>query len=396
MKPRSEKLPRGYGERFMRRPDTGGGARERKPAPPVETWSWKPHDPVGAMLQDSRADYPEAIETNYRPGKERQDVVLVFSCGWSTKGLLAALETTGLTYFYLDFDEFTARGKVDLRIEAGSSVHRLTLCEVVIDLRDVAAVLWDPPLHMFAEPTKDRSSFLYVHRWRQLLRDLRGLIRRDALWLPSHPLNGSQEWQNKFSELAIAKAEGLAVPETLCTNDPQAALDFVKQSPGSVMFREYSRAAPLFPLVFVTGKPTLRDFRDLVAAPCVFQRYVEKAFEVRAVLVGDEIFACRIDSQASKEAAIDWRVYDNAHVRWDRMRLPNGVRAALLRIGRRLDLALGSFDLMKGKDGRYYFLEVNRPGATYWLLPFVGLDISKETIAYIARWLTQNQLSSST
>ena len=211
-----------------------------------------------------------------------------------------------------------------------------------------------------------------------------------------HPLNGSQEWQNKFSELAIAKREGFAVPDTLCTNDPEQALAFVTESHGKVMFREYSRAAPLFPLVFVTGSPTLRDFKDVTAAPCVFQRYVEKEFEVRAVLVGDNIFACRIDSQASKAAAVDWRIYDNARVRWDRITLPKRVHNALLRIGKALDLTLGSFDLIKGTDGKYYFLEVNRPGATYWLLPFVGLDISKETVAYIARWLDGPQLSSST
>ena len=159
-------------------------ARTEKMSPPVETWSWQPHDPVSAMLVGTAPDYPEAIETTYQPARAQQDIVLVFSCGWSTKSLLEGLEAAGIRYFYLDFDEFTARGKVDLRLDRAAS-HRLSLGEAVLDLRDVAVVLWDAPLHMFAEPTKEPSSFLYIHRWRQLLRDLRGLLRQDVLWLPS-------------------------------------------------------------------------------------------------------------------------------------------------------------------------------------------------------------------
>lgn len=54
---------------------------------------------------------------------------------------------------------------------------------------------------------------------------------------------------------------------------------------------------------------------------------------------------------------------------------------------RRLGLAWGSVDLVKGRDGAFYFLEVNRPGLTYWLLPFVGLDVPGEIARYLAKRL---------
>lgn len=391
MKTSLEKEFRVFGETFVHRrteeprPPT---EEDAKAMVPVEEWSWKPHDPEGAaaVSRHDRFEYTEAIETNYAPDHTRQDIVLVFSYGWGTRALFDALEADDIGYFYCDFDEFTARGKVEVSIEDGGR-YLLSLGEAKLDLRDVAAVIWTPPEHMFAEPSTDLGCFLYIHRWRQLLRDLRGLIRKDALWLPSHPLNGSPEWQNKFSELAIAREEGLSVPETICTNDRDAVLAFTKRHPGKVLFREYSRGAPLFPLVFLKEDFGPGDLEHLPAAPCVFQRYVEKAFEFRVVLVGEELFAVRIDSQASEAASIDWRVYDNARVRWDRIDLPSEVGGALRRIAKRLDLAFGSFDLMQGRDGKCYFIELNRPGATYWLLPFVGLDISKEVAAYIARHL---------
>jgi len=114
---------------------------------------------------------------------------------------------------------------------------------------------------------------------------------------------------------------------------------------------------------------------------------IDKEYDVRAVVVGDRVFAVRIDSQASplEEARLDWRLYDNAHVRWERMDLPNNVKGSMLRLMRMLDLAWGTFDFIKGKDGVLYFLEVNRPGASGWLLPFVGIDVAAEVVTYLKR-----------
>ena len=133
--------------------------------------------------------------------------------------------------------------------------------------------------------------------------------------------------------------------------------------------------------------------RTLANSPCVFQRYVDKEYDVRAVVIGRRVFACRIDSQASPAARIDWRVYDNARVRWDRMRLPRRVERALLALATRLGLTWASFDLVKGRDGSFYFLEVNRPGLSYWLKPFVGLDVPREIVQFLATRLRRRRVA---
>ena len=86
-----------------------------------------------------------------------------------------------------------------------------------------------------------------------------------------------------------------------------------------VVVRDFSQTR--FPFRTAFASPARRALRRLVNAPCVFQRYVEKAYDVRAVVIGERIFACRIDSQASRKAEVDWRVYDNAKVAWQQMRL---------------------------------------------------------------------------
>ena len=354
---------------------------------PVEHWNWMPHDPIAALLRpaDTPQPSPNAVQTNYRPSRRRQKVVLVFEAGVQSEGLIAALRSQGLKYFFLDYLEFMDRGTVQMSV-ASREPSALRLGPARLLLRDVAAVIWIQPLAVVSRISRRPvARHLYLHRWMQVLRDLKGILPERTLWLPSHPLSGSNDWQEKLSELLYARRLGLKVPESICTNDPALAAAFIKRQRGRALFRDFSKTEIRFRTVF--AKATVRQLRRLRNSPCVFQRYVEKEYDVRAVAIGGRVFACRIDSQASRAAWVDWRIYDNKNVRWDRMRLPRRVERALLLLMRKLGIAWGSFDLVKGRDGSFYFLEVNRPGVTYWLLPFVGLDVPREIALYLKKKL---------
>lgn len=131
----------------------------------------------------------------------------------------------------------------------------------------------------------------------------------------------------------------------------------------------------------------LKGRAKFCSSPVVLQAYVPKAFAVRAVLVGDKVFATKIDSRASPLAQSDWRVHDDKHVKWERMRLPKHVQEAPLRFAKRVDLLQASFDLICAPSGDWYFLEANRPGLTHWLKAYVGLDVGKELALYARRYI---------
>lgn len=351
---------------------------------PVSAWTWTPHDPRAATLRprDTPAPLPYAVLTNYRPARRRQRVVLVFDMGVESAAFITALRGAGLPYFFLDYREFMRRGTIALGVgAAGAGTLRLDHAE--LRLRDVAAVVWHPPLPVVTQlALRPVSRHLHLHRWMQALRDLAGLLPRDTIWMPAPPIGGSNDWQEKLAELALAAELGLAVPESLSTNDLAAAAAFIRRHGGRVLFRDFSRTRIRFRTVFADRRPS--RLRTLVASPCVFQQYIDKAFDVRAVVIGRRVFACRIDSQASPAARVDWRVYDNARVRWDRMRLPRRVDRALVALTTRLGLTWASCDLVKAREGGFHFLEVNRPGLTYWLQPFVGLDVPHEVVRFVA------------
>jgi len=350
---------------------------------PVDQWRWQPFDAEGVSRLTSPLLGDEySIRTNYQPASHGQQVVLVFSLGVLNPGLLRWFREYDLKYFFIDFEDFTWRGTVSVGLAGDDQLRLDSAC---LRLSDVSAVLWNPPspgdLPIAGQtPERRLNRHLRAERWIQILKDLPALLPEHALWLPGPPSKGSWQWQNKLSEYLVARRAGLDVPDTITTNDPTVAREFIEKWKGRVVFKEFSHALIRFKTEFVKG---LGDDR-LTVSPVTFQQYIDKEYEIRVVVVGDKVFACRIDSQASELARIDWRVYDNANVRWDRMRLPRRIERGIVKLMRSLDLLWGSVDLAKAKDGRFYFFEVNRPGSQYWLLPYVGLDTTKEIAGYLA------------
>jgi glutathione synthase/RimK-type ligase-like ATP-grasp enzyme len=98
-----------------------------------------------------------------------------------------------------------------------------------------------------------------------------------------------------------------------------------------------------------------------------------------------KVFGCKIYSQDSELAKEDWRVHDDSNVKWELIKLPENINSKLINICKELNLTWCSVDLIFSINSEYYFLELNRLGAHYWLAPFIGLDITKEIIMEISK-----------
>jgi glutathione synthase/RimK-type ligase-like ATP-grasp enzyme len=360
-------------------------ALARTQAAKHEEWTWEPFAPEAKTIKESTEwAGRDAVETNYVPGPKRQDVVLVFPQGRSTDSTLDEFDARGTKYFYVDFDHIATRCRLSFapgkREQASLSIEGVTL-----RLDDVAAVLWSQPGHRIVSVPKERHLAVCFMRWSHFFSELKGLLRPDVLWMPSHPQNGSPEWQYKLSEFELASRCGMAIPDTLYTNDPDRAIAFAKAHGDRVVFRDFAPICGNLTVVFTNAAELERERDAVRTSPFILQEYVEKKCEARVVLVGDKLYPVRIDSQAStsERGKLDWRVYDNARVKWERFKLPAKTERSLKAIAAALDVTYGAFDLICTPKGEWVFLELNRPGVSYWLNSFVGLDIAKEVAVYL-------------
>lgn len=196
----------------------------------------------------------------------------------------------------------------------------------------------------------------------------------------------------KLAQLAAAAASGLAVPPTLVSADPTEVREFstVHRStgtitkvvtPGTPVVASWERQYMVF-----TQRFDDRHASDaaIAAAPAIYQPEVAKAFEARAVVVGEQVLVCRMDSQECESTQLDWRHYDLDRVPHRRIDAPEAVRAALIALCRHYGLRYAAIDLAITPDGQWVFLELNPNGQWAWLEEIGDVPIGRAIAAELA------------
>ncbi|GGW52309.1 ATP-grasp ribosomal peptide maturase [Streptomyces griseoloalbus] len=194
---------------------------------------------------------------------------------------------------------------------------------------------------------------------------------RTCVWV-NHPLrNAAADY--KPAQLALARHMGLTVPPTLVTNDPQEARRFIREHKQvihkTLRWTPYERDG--LSLTSWAEPVDAEDLDDTVrVVPHLFQARVDKAADLRVLVVGRRVFAVRIDSDL-----LDWRK-DYGALTYSVVDLPDRLENALLAYLDHLGLVSGSFDLALDRDGEPHWLELNPNGQWGWLEEKTGLEMS--------------------
>ncbi|MET7637155.1 ATP-grasp ribosomal peptide maturase [Streptomyces sp. NPDC005438] len=189
----------------------------------------------------------------------------------------------------------------------------------------------------------------------------------------SHPQAVARA-EYKPAQLSAALRAGFTVPATLITNDPGEAKAFCAAQP--TIYKPLHAGA-----YEVGGEPA-----GIWAAPVkayevdgavshsahLFQARVPKVADVRAVVVGEQVFSARI---TAPPGVVDWRAeYQN--LTYEPVACSEEIRGALVRFLAAFGLNFGAFDFAMTADGAWWFLECNPNGQWAWLEDAAGLPIT--------------------
>jgi hypothetical protein len=175
----------------------------------------------------------------------------------------------------------------------------------------------------------------------------------------------------KIVQLRAAQQLGLAVPETLVTNDPGQALEFIESRPQDVIYKRVGTTRDFSPTRIVTKRDIAR-LNSIKSSPTIFQDYIEAKADLRIAWIGGHECAVRIDSQ-SGIGRVDSRL--DSSVEFTPCELPRSVSDALGALMTSLGLVFGVIDIRLGTDGQYYFLEVNPQGQFAYMEIKTGVSI---------------------
>lgn len=198
--------------------------------------------------------------------------------------------------------------------------------------------------------------------------------------------------ENKYRQYSTAHKIGLRTPPFVCSNDKQFLKNsFCNGKEKVIKFMNqdfYKIEEGVYKGIYVNKVKfnDLEKFQSVGENPIILQDYISKSFEVRYTVVGKEHFVCKIDSQLSKIANVDWRRYDLANTPHSIINPPENIREKVNKFMSEFNLNYGAIDFIIDKNGEWFFLELNSMGQFLWIEDLTGLEISD----HIAKWLIIN------
>ncbi|MCX5378092.1 ATP-grasp ribosomal peptide maturase [Streptomyces sp. NBC_00091] len=238
------------------------------------------------------------------------------------------------------------------------------------NLEHLRAVYWRRPVWPHFEHLNDADRRLATAQTRYGLGGI--LYALDGpLWVNQPQREAAADY--KPTQLAVAQRLGLTVPPTLVTNDQNQAREFItahgRVITKTLRWTPYERDG--VPVTSWAEPVTADEIDDSIrVVPHLFQAQVDKVADLRVLIVGEKVFAVRIDS-----GLLDWRK-DYSALSYTVVDLPDPLKRTLLAYLGHFSLVSGSFDLALDTEGGYHWLELNPTGQWGWLEENTGLPMA--------------------
>lgn len=227
--------------------------------------------------------------------------------------LVQALYERDVPVFRTDLAAFPGALTLDARLGPAGWDGVLATEYRQVQLSEIRAVLYRHPSHF--ELAEGLSRPERRHATAEARCGVGGVLSElDVLWV-NHPSRESDA--TKPRQLNVARKVGLSYPASQVTNKPDAVRDFAATIGGPLAAKTLAAAALVesgrVQIAYTRRvQPTeLGDLAGVAATAHLFQEFIDdKAFEVRATVVGKQVFAVSIHAN-SDAARVDWRAdYD--------------------------------------------------------------------------------------
>jgi glutathione synthase/RimK-type ligase-like ATP-grasp enzyme len=281
-----------------------------------------------------------------------------------------ALEKSGAKFFFLDHRriftsevEFEAGLGSDIKGTLSDGQRSLNLAEIgaayfrgynFLDYEEMQGKGYDDPLALKA--TGFETQLIgYLNSSKALV------LNRSE---PS-ATNGSKPFQ-----LKIIQNAGFHVPETLITNNPEAARDFIAAGDGTIC----KSISGVRSIVRKVTDAQIDSLADIQWCPTLFQKIVP-GINYRAHVLDDQVFAVRIESDE-----LDYR-YGQTKMYPDTV--PVEVAQKCISLNQKLGLGFSGIDLMRTPDDKWFCYEVNPSPAYSYFERGSGMQVSRAVAKFL-------------
>jgi ATP-GRASP peptide maturase of grasp-with-spasm system len=320
----------------------------------------------------------------------------------STDAVIDWLEQLGSSYFRLNVEDVEYPSAFELDLDGPGTLRLFddaTGTQRVLHF-DQVNVVWYRRWSYFSRYCEKHVDHVFdePHRQYQLADYFRGELEAvgHAIFAKLAHAHWLSDWHSaridKFRQLEEAARVGLDVPATAIASTRRGLADFLAAHPQSI-----TKAMGPAGYNTAVGDTTLAAYTseltdELVQAsperffPSLVQESVDKRYELRCFVLDGDVYSMAIFSQGDAQTSVDFRRYNetrpNRNIPY---KLPDEVETRLLALFDRLGLVTGSADIIRARDGRYVFLEVNPVGQFGMVSIPCNYQLEKKVAAYLSR-----------
>ncbi|MBV2208377.1 MAG: hypothetical protein KUL77_02295 [Thermomonas sp.] len=266
--------------------------------------------------------------------------------------------------------------------------------EEILDLRmsrynlaGVRAVWNRGAAYSGGERTNSRTSENLVYHESVYAYEYIWWLLRHSEWV--NPLLDCRASRNRLIQCKVAASCGMYVPKQIVSTKGIDIAEF-SRSGGRHIIKCISQGSPhevgphALKTEYFREESARKYSNERLSAPVMLQGYLEKDHELRAVVVGDNVFAAAIDSPKHEATALDSRLWREAGLSYYRVKLNDSESSRLVKINSELGLRYSSMDLVRGRDGLLYFLEANPSGQWSFIEMQTGFSITEKIVNLLA------------
>jgi glutathione synthase/RimK-type ligase-like ATP-grasp enzyme len=275
-----------------------------------------------------------------------------------------ALEQQGITPILTP----SLQAKPGVHYAFGIDAEQAFLLDSTVGAQGVSAI-WNRRLQD-PEPTCAEADRAFASlEWKLFQRNVFSLAGAygDALWVNRLP--ESIRAEHKLVQLSACRRLGLPFPDTVVTTDAEQ-VDALRRKWGRIIFKsfmmhqwqDHESGEQHSVGVALLDQNSELPAEAIAICPGIYQRYIDKSFDVRVTVMGEQLFALSLRKRATG-GYVDWRIHTgSADMQAEAITLPAMVESRLRALMRELGLVFGCIDLAVDREGNYYFLEVNQAG----------------------------------
>ncbi len=225
------------------------------------------------------------------------------------------------------------------------------------------------------------SSFL----WRESKEFFEGIyLTISANWI--NPIFETYKAERKLNQLSVAKNIGFRIPQSLVTNNPVELKKFISEKKSIIKPISHGLQISENSIFSIYTHNIDKDLEfkldELFETPIYVQERIQNKYDIRATVVGNEIFPVGIRKDNDNE--IDWRKPEITKD-YQIIELPSSVSDKCFEINKIFGLSYSAIDLILSDNGDYTFLEINPAGEWVWLEKELGIPISQKLIEELTK-----------